>query len=121
MVAVQALGMDKSRDVKVRNIHTVKAKKCTKGDIDTLFTVTNLERTVEASAGVMGSMSLDAMNDDNPDNAFTRFEWIEFLVRLAAKRFSVVGHNSDDPVLTELESRPDLDALKPRVLEHISI
>ena len=31
------------------------------------------------------------MNDDNPDNALNRFEWMEAIVRIAAERFPTVG------------------------------
>jgi len=30
------------------------------------------------------------MNDDNPDNAINRFEWMEAVVRIAAERYTTV-------------------------------
>ena len=37
------------------------------------------------------------MNDDNPDNAVNRFEWMEAIVRIAAERYKVVPTKADIP------------------------
>ena len=92
LTALQAFEFGKKNEVKCRGVHTVNARPVSKSDIDTLFTVVNLE--LESGGDSNEAQAVAAMNDDNPDNALTRFEWLELIVRLAAKRFQTVAHEA---------------------------
>jgi len=97
LAALQAFEMGKKREVRIQKIHTTTGAMISKSDLDTMFMVVNLELE---SAGDSGeSQAVAAMNDDNPDNALTRFEWFEFIVRLAAKRYKTVAHPSVSVVI----------------------
>ena len=73
-------------------MHTTTAKAVSDSALGVMFTVVNIELEESGDSLDTDNLSRATMNDDNPDNALTRFEWIELLYRVTVARYKTVIH-----------------------------